>query len=150
MTRHPSVRTVTAFFLATLIAPRMTAAQADRLAGFVRASGPSPADAPIVRNGRFSGYTNYWQTNAWTWRQHGNLFLIGQPDVGRAIAQNKADIAEEMGLPGLVLDEGFLDAWLEASPAELEDPGDEDTARALDRGLCPPPESEPALPDRSE
>jgi hypothetical protein len=134
MNRPPSLGTAAALILAALIFPRETAAQADRLAGFVRASGPSPADAPIVRNGRFSGYTNYWQTNAWTWRQHGNLFLIGQPDVGRAIAQNKADIAEELGLPGLLLDEGFLDAWLEASAAELEDPGDEDMARALDRG----------------
>ena len=134
MSRHPSCGTMGALILTTLLFPRLTAAQEDRLAGFVRATGPSPSAAPIVQGGRFSGYTNYWQTNAWTWRQHGNLFLVGQPDVGRAVAQNKADIAEELGLPGLVIDEGFLDSWLRGQPAELDDPGEEELAKALAGG----------------
>jgi hypothetical protein len=101
---------------------------------YVRASGPSPAAAPVVSKGRFSGYTNFWQTTAWSWHRHGNLFLIGQPDVAAAIAQNKADIAEELGLPGLVLDEGFLKAWLESDALELRDPGEEALSAALARG----------------
>ncbi len=71
---------------------------------------------------------------AWTWRQYGNLFFIGQPDVGRAIAQNQADIAEELGLPGLVLDEGFLDGWLRSKAVELDDPAEEALTKALDQG----------------
>ena len=119
-----------------LLAPRMVPAQSQEgpLAGFVRASGPSSAAAPVVWEGRFSGYTNYWQSIAWRWFQHGNLFLIGQPDVGQAVAQNKADIGEELGLPGLVLDEGFLAAWLGSRPAELDDPADEALAKTLGRG----------------
>jgi hypothetical protein len=101
---------------------------------FVRVTGASSVPAPVAYPGRFSGYTNFWQTSAWSWRQHGNLFLIGQPDVAAAIAQNKADIAEELGLPGLVMDEGFLAAWLETRAAELEDPDEEDLARALGEG----------------
>jgi hypothetical protein len=105
---------------------------------FVRLTGPGPAaaagPAPVEYPGRFSGYTNYWQTIAWSWRQHGNLFLISQPNVATAIAQNKADIVEELGLPGLVVDEGFLDAWLKARAAELEDPGEEGLVRALAAG----------------
>ncbi|MCK7524077.1 MAG: hypothetical protein MZV64_43840 [Ignavibacteriales bacterium] len=89
---------------------------------------------PVEYPGRFSGYTNYWQTTAWSWRQHGSLFLVGQPDVGRAVAQNKADMAEELGLPGLVLDEGFLDAWLGSKAPELEDPDAGTLCAALDRG----------------
>ena len=92
------------------------------------------AAPPVEYPGRFSGYTNYWQSLAWSWRQHGNLFLIGQPDVGRAIAQNQADIAEELGLPGLVLDEGFLDGWLRSKAVELDDPAEEALAKALERG----------------
>ena len=115
-------------------APHGPSARSGRVTGradtFIRLSGPGPADAagaaPVEYPGRFSGYTNYWQTSAWSWRQHGNLFLIGQPDVARAIAQNKTDIAEELGLPGLVVDEGFLEAWLRSRPAEIEDPGDGD------------------------
>jgi len=70
----------------------------------------------------------------WSWHQHGNLFLMGQPDVAAAIAQNKADIAEEMGLPGLVIDEGFLSAWLEIHPTQLWDPDEEALRKALESG----------------
>jgi hypothetical protein len=123
-----------AILLGTQQAP---GAAQDVLDKFVRLSGPVPADAtgapPVEYPGRFSGYTNYWQTTAWSWRQHGNLFLIGQPDVAQAVAQNKADIAEELGLPGLVLDEGFLDAWLRSRPVGLEDPGDGGLERALEQ-----------------
>jgi hypothetical protein len=105
---------------------------------FVRLSGPGAAvdaaSTPVVTQGRFSGYTNYWQSIAWSWHQHGNLFLIGQPDVAAAVAQNKADIAEELGLPGLVLDEGFLSAWLEIHPTQLWDPDEEALRKALESG----------------
>ena len=115
-----------------LIASLSPAAAQDRLERFVRASGQPAAAAPIVWKGRFSGYTNYWQTTAWNWQQYGNLFLIGQPDVAATIAQNKADMAEELGVPGLVLDEGFLSAWLGSDATELEDPGDDALGKALD------------------
>jgi hypothetical protein len=129
------VRTTGILLAVTLLMPNMVrAAGQDQLAGFTRVSGTPAAAAPVVWKGRFSGYTNYWQTMAWSWHQHGNLFLIGQPDVGMAIDQNKADMAEEMGIPGLVLDEGFLDAWLRSDPAEFEDPTPETLDQALGRG----------------
>jgi hypothetical protein len=93
-----------------------------------------PVNEPLWYEGRFSGYTNYWQTIAWRWRQHGNLFLIGVPDVDQAIRQNRADIAEELGLPGLDVGYGFLDAWLRSDPVELQDPDPETLRRGLDRG----------------
>ncbi len=128
------IRTAVILAILGAIIPAQLLAQSEEgpLAGFVRSSSETVKAPRIMWPGRFSGYTNYWQTNAWSWAQHGNLFLIGQPDVATAIAQNKADIAEELGLPGLVLDEGFVDAWLESRPAELEDPGDDDLGKALD------------------
>jgi len=123
-----------AIFSALVPVQILAQSQNDPLAGFVPSS-KSGGEPPVIeRPGRFSGYTNYWQTIAWSWHQHGNLFLISQPDVGAAIAQNKADIAEELGLPGLVIEEGFLDAWLARHPAELEDPDDGALDRALDSG----------------
>jgi hypothetical protein len=139
MRRRLFPRTTSILLALALSAARPALASGqDPIGKFVRASGPGPAAAaalpPVEYPGRFSGYTNYWQSIAWSWRQYGNLFLIGQPDVGQAIAQNKADIAEELGLPGLVLDEGFLDAWLGSKAVELEDPAGEALAKALGGG----------------
>ncbi len=134
MSRERMARKAGILLMIAFLAPRMVSAgDEDRLAKLVRSSGSPAASTPIVWNGQFSGYTNYWQTIAWSWLRHGNLFLIGQPDVGQAIAQNKADIAEELGIPGLVLDEGFLDAWLRSDAVELEDPAVETLSKALDR-----------------
>ena len=139
MRHRAMIRSTTVFLAAVLLGPRpVPGASQDALDKFVRLSGPVSTDAagpaPIEYRGRFSGYTNFWQTSAWSWHQHGNLFLIGQPDVAQAITQNKADIAEELGLPGLVLDEGFLEAWLRSDPAELRDPEAGALNAALERG----------------
>jgi len=121
------------------IADPATAQEQDRFDKFKPISGRgdlpgTPANEPLWHEGRFSGYTNYWHTIAWRWRQHGNLFLVAQPDVDKAIWQNRADIAEELGLPGLGIDYGFLDAWLRSNPIELQDPDAETLRRALDSG----------------
>ncbi len=139
MRHRAMIWSTTVFLAAVLLGPRpVPGASQDALDKFVRLSGPVSTDAadpaPIEYRGRFSGYTNFWQTSAWSWHQHGNLFLIGQPDVAQAIAQNKADIAEELGLPGLVLDEGFLEAWLRSGPAEIMDPDSGALSAALERG----------------
>ena len=138
MRRVPTGRVVLILGLAALglaaAGPAPAQTGPDPLAGLARSSGPAPGAAALVRDGSFSGYTNYWQNLGWRWVSRGNLFVLGQPDIGRAIAQNKADMAEELGLPGLVVDEGFLDAWLDEPPAELEDPDAAALTRALDRG----------------
>jgi len=134
--RRPAIWTTAAVMaLAILFGILAPAAGQDRLDKLTRVTGPaSIPGAPVEYQGRFCGYTNYWQSIAWRWEQYGNLFLIGQPDVAQAIAQDKADIAEELGLPGLVLDEGFLDAWLGAKTIELTDPDAGRLGAALDKG----------------
>jgi hypothetical protein len=116
-------------------APAAAAGRAvDRLERF-RPAGPFPSSTPpLVTRGQFNGYTNYWHSVFWTWLRHGNIYLISQPDVPRSIAQSKVDIAEELGLPGLVMSEGFLDAILRGPLTELEDPGPAALETALDRG----------------
>ncbi|MGD0783611.1 MAG: hypothetical protein ABSA30_12200, partial [Candidatus Aminicenantales bacterium] len=89
------------------------------------------ASAVILMPGRFSGYTNYWQDLAWTWSQYGNFFQMSVPDVGASILQAKADIAEELGIPGLAMTEGFLSAWLGGPLQTLDNPSATDLEKAL-------------------
>jgi len=119
----------TLLLVLSLAAPATGAAES--LDGFRYAGASSP---PVATSGRFSGYTNYWHSLSWTWSQYGNLYLISQPDVPRSILQNKLDIAEELGISGLWMGEGFLDAFLKGPVAELEDPEPATLESALDRG----------------
>ena len=76
----------------------------------------------IKTPGQFNGYTNYWHSIFWEWRQYGNLFQLSVPDVARTLAQNKIDTAEELGMPGLQMQEGFLAALLAGPAQELDNP----------------------------
>ncbi len=89
------------------------------------------ASAVIPFPGRFDGYTNYWHDLAWTWSQYGNFFQMSVPDVGASILQAKADIAEELGVPGLAMTEGFLSAWLAGPLQTLDDPSPAALEKAL-------------------
>ncbi|MFZ2053027.1 MAG: carboxypeptidase-like regulatory domain-containing protein [Candidatus Aminicenantales bacterium] len=96
----------------------------------------------IKTPGRFNGYTNYWHSIFWEWQQYGNLFQLSVPDVVRAIAQSKLDTAEELGIPGLLLQEGFLAVWLKRSARELNDPTQDEVEKALSESdllvyICP-------------
>ncbi len=112
------------------------AAPAGRLDRF---HAPAPPEAEraasmagiIPTPGRFNGYTNYWQDLSWTWSQYGNLFQMSVPDVGASILQTKADIAEELDVPGLVLAEGFLREWLAGPRLALDNPSRADLEKTL-------------------
>ncbi|MBE0712191.1 MAG: hypothetical protein IH583_07385, partial [Candidatus Aminicenantes bacterium] len=132
MSRSRSRRIMTILSTAGLLAAMTAAATAESLDKFVCSAGLAPAVSPVVTRGQFNGYTNFWQSVYWKWFQYGNLFLVSQTDVERSIAQNKIDIAEELGIPGLSLAEGFLEAWLKGPAAELEDPDAAALEKALD------------------
>jgi len=112
----------------------LAAAAGEDLDKFAFTAAFSPAASPVVTKGQFNGYTNYWHSVYWKWLQYGNLYLASQPDIERSIAQSKVDVAEELGIPGLSLAEGFLEAWLRGPVAELEDPDEAAIEKALDRG----------------
>src|SRR4030042_2860514 len=76
-----------------------------------------------VRNKfQFNGYTNYWHDLYREWIRYGNLFKIALPDVEKTIAQSKVDIAEDLGIPGLSMQEGFLNGLLKESFIFLDKP----------------------------
>src|SRR4030067_2154862 len=85
----------------------------------------------IKTPGQFNGYTNYWHNIFWEWQQYGNIFQLSIPDVARTIAQSKVDTAEELGIPGLRLQEGFLAAFVAGPVEEIENPPPEEGEKTL-------------------
>jgi hypothetical protein len=71
---------------------------------------------------RFNGYTNYWHDIYREWFRYGNLFKMANASVPLTIAQSKRDIADDMGIPGLIMQEGFMAALLAAPHDVLDQP----------------------------
>jgi hypothetical protein len=92
------------------------------------------SDALIKRNINFNGYTNYWHDTYTEWYRYGNLFKVAVPELQSTILQTKVDIAEELGLPGLLIQEGFISNLFASSYKTLENPGREELEKALKEG----------------
>jgi len=88
-----------------------------------------------VRNEvQFNGYTNHWHNSYGNWYRYGNLFKMAVSDVEKTILQNKVDIAEELGIPGLIMQEGFMNALLSGSVVTLNQPDTDQLEEALSGG----------------
>jgi len=118
-----------ALFAVPLLAPAQSGPA--RLEDFRFTGSPGITPPPIVTPGRFAGYTKYWHSIFWNGVQYGNLFQMSLPDVNATILQNKVDIAEELGIPGLWMEEGFLDGLLAAPYQDLNAPTMESLSRSL-------------------
>ncbi|HLF32839.1 MAG TPA: hypothetical protein VI583_01300, partial [Cyclobacteriaceae bacterium] len=79
-----------------------------------------PGANTVISNFQFNGYTNYWHDVYRDWVRYGNLFKIAVPKVDYTIAQSKVDIADDMGIPGLTVQEGFVNGLLDQSYAVLD------------------------------
>ncbi|MBM3311438.1 MAG: hypothetical protein FJY80_08020 [Candidatus Aminicenantes bacterium] len=102
---------------------RKTDQTRDPLAAFSCSPGPFHPEADSVKtDGQFNGYTNFWHDIFWRQYRYGNLFQVSLPRVDLSVAQSKMDIAEELGVPGLLLEEGFLDGLLSGPFEELREP----------------------------
>ncbi|PID92781.1 MAG: hypothetical protein CSA96_01475 [Bacteroidetes bacterium] len=89
----------------------------------------------VIKNKtQFNGYTNHWQNNYTQWYRYGNLFKMAVPEVPPAILQSKVDIADDLGLPGLFLEEGFLSHLYTCSYRILENPEPAALEKALESG----------------
>jgi hypothetical protein len=67
-----------------------------------------PLSSQVKNQVQFNGYTNYWHNEYKEWIRYGNLFKMSIPNVGKTIAQSKLDLAEELQIPGLFMQEGFI------------------------------------------
>jgi len=76
----------------------------------------------IKRDIQFNGYTNHWQDNYNEWYRYGNLFKVARMQVDKSFLQSKVVTAEDMGLPGLLMEEGFINGLLTSKYATLDQP----------------------------
>ncbi|MEN8203112.1 MAG: carboxypeptidase-like regulatory domain-containing protein [Bacteroidota bacterium] len=83
---------------------------------------------------QFNGYTNHWHDTYDELYRYGNLFKIACPQVEKSFLQSKVDIAEELGIPGLLMEEGFLKGLLSESYTTFDLPGEDELKRASSRG----------------
>ncbi|MCE5346539.1 MAG: hypothetical protein LLG13_09680 [Bacteroidales bacterium] len=67
-----------------------------------------PDKNTVTTSSQFNGYTNYWHDIYREKISYGNLFKCAIPNINYTIAQSKLDIADDMNIPGLSLQEGFI------------------------------------------
>jgi hypothetical protein len=68
----------------------------------------APMNKAVRNDFQFNGFTNYWHDIYTHWYSYGNLYKMAVPDVEKHILQSKVDLAEDMGIPGLQMQEGFI------------------------------------------
>lgn len=95
---------------------------AQNLDGFRYNGTFQPDKNKVTDQFRFNGYTNYWHDIYRDQIRYGNLFKIVTPAMDYTIAQNKIDMAAEFGIPGLVMQEGFLFSFFKDQYSTLEQP----------------------------
>ncbi|MDP4248630.1 MAG: hypothetical protein Q8918_00825 [Bacteroidota bacterium] len=119
MRKFPLAKTALSIFCSFLL---VTAADAQFLAGFQYTGSFHPQENTIHNNVQFNGYTTYWHDDYRQWYRYGNLFKMSAPDPALTIMQSKRDVAEEMQVPGLQMQEGFMNGLISESHKTAEDP----------------------------
>jgi hypothetical protein len=74
----------------------------------------------IINQFQFNGYTNHWQNSYTEIYRYGNLFKMPIPNVQSTILQSKINIADDLGIPGLLVQEGFVSKLLSTKFQKLE------------------------------
>ena len=105
--------------------------QAQSLDGYKIIGRDSIGNNEVKTAFQFNGYTNYWHDIRHDWFSYGNLFKAASPDVDFTIAQSKRDIADDMDIPGLFIQEGFMKNLLEAQYRVLDEPSSDDIYREV-------------------
>jgi len=83
---------------------------------------------------QFNGYTDHWHDMYSKRISYGSLFKASIPDIERTIAQSRRDAAEDMGIPGLTMQEGFLNGLLTGPYISMEEPTIQELEQPLQKG----------------
>ncbi len=94
----------------------------------------SPGKNAVQNEFGFNGFTYYWHGDFKTWTSYGNLFKTTSSAPESAIARSRFDIAGDLGIQGLSMQEGFVNALLAGSYATLEQPSIEELKDSLKSG----------------
>jgi hypothetical protein len=121
-------------FLFFLFFIRVSIANCQTVSEYLYTGTFDPQQNNVVNKIQFNGYTNHWQDYYKQWVRYGNLYKIAAPDLAASITQSKIDIAEDMKIPGLWLQEGFMNGLLVASFSSLENPSSGELEQSLKNG----------------
>ena len=91
----------------------------------------NPMENVVIDNIQFNGYTNHWHNTYREWFRYGNLYKMSIPNVEYTIVQSKLDIVEELQLPGLSMQEGFLAGLLMEPYNSLSQPSIPELEKSL-------------------
>ncbi len=94
----------------------------------------NPQENIIRDDVQFNGYTNSWRNDYNEWIRYGNLFKMSIPDVEKTIAQSKIDIADDLQVPGLAVQEGFINGLLSETYKTLDNPSIKELQGAIGSG----------------
>jgi hypothetical protein len=119
------------FFLAILFVLFSFSAQTQQLKDFYATVESHSFAKTVDHDIQFNGYTRYWHNTYTSWFRYANLFKMATPELEKTILQSKINIAEELGFPGLVLQEGFMNELLSSEFDVLKNPDQS----ALEAGL---------------
>jgi len=121
------------FYLLPLLALIISgsAAFSQNLEDFGNNGSFNPEKNSVTTNFQFNGYTNYWHDSYRKWIRYGNLVKMAIPNVDFEIAQSKVDIAEDLKIPGLSLQEGFLNNLLADQYLLLDQPSPQKLSEAI-------------------
>ena len=109
-------------------------AEAQRLDEYIYKGSLDIMNNSVQNDVQFNGYTNHWWNEYKKWFRYGNLYKISIPDVEKKIAQTKIDLAEDMKVPGLWMQEGFLLNWLAEPCSALDNPSLRELVDAANKG----------------
>jgi hypothetical protein len=88
----------------------------------------------ITQTEHFNGYTNHWQDNYTELHRYGNMFKMGMPELEPTVLQSKVDIAEDMGIPGLLMQEGFISTLFSHSYKTVKYPSADELGKIIGEG----------------
>jgi hypothetical protein len=102
---------------------------------FILCSIPLVQGQQAVKNDfQFNGYTNHWNNHFSEWHRYGNLFKMASPDVTKSFLHSKIVSAEDLGHPGLLMEEGFMNGLISSTHATLDQPELDALKEALSQG----------------
>lgn len=121
------------FYLLSLLALIVSTgfSYAQNLDGFQNNGSFNPEKNSVTTDFQFNGYTNYWHDSYRKWVRYGNLVKMAIPNVDYAIAQSKVDVAEDLMIPGLSMQEGFLNSLLADQYQVLDQPSLQKLSEAI-------------------
>ena len=121
-------------YILILLIVSVTNTFAQELGNFRYKEFSTSSSNPVVIDKQFNGYTDHWQNNYKKWYRTGNLLKISAADVEAEILQSKIDIAQDMGVPGLIMQEGFFQNLNSNIYQELHQPEESELMSALQKG----------------